>query len=155
MTEQGRNGFKLKEGRFSLDIKKKIFYSEGGEALEQVAQWCGWCSVPGDFQGEAARGPEQPDQAVDVPLYCRGVGLDGLQRSLLTLGILQVYDSMILRFWPGWANPEGTEDVSVKCTFGMDPCVLQLKVVSSDISVRMQSLDNNKDKWSHGWYLPA
>ena len=38
MTEQGRNGFKLKEGRFSLDIKKKIFYSEGGEALEQVAQ---------------------------------------------------------------------------------------------------------------------
>ena len=32
-----RNGFKLKEGRFRLDIRKKS-YSEGGEALAQVAQ---------------------------------------------------------------------------------------------------------------------
>ena len=32
------NGFRLREGRFRLDIRKKIFYSEGGEALEQVAQ---------------------------------------------------------------------------------------------------------------------
>ena len=34
-------GFKLREGRFRLDIRKKIFYREGGEALEQVAQKCG------------------------------------------------------------------------------------------------------------------
>lgn len=33
--------FKLKECRFSLDIRKKIFYSEGGETLEKVAQQCG------------------------------------------------------------------------------------------------------------------
>lgn len=26
------NDFKLKEGRFRLDIKEKLFYSEGGEA---------------------------------------------------------------------------------------------------------------------------
>ena len=32
------NGFKLKEGRFRLDIRKKVFHSEGAEALEQVAQ---------------------------------------------------------------------------------------------------------------------
>ena len=32
------NGFKLKEGRFGLDIGKKFFHSKGGEALAQVAQ---------------------------------------------------------------------------------------------------------------------
>ena len=31
------NGFMLKEKRSRLDIRKKVFYSEGGEALEQVA----------------------------------------------------------------------------------------------------------------------
>ena len=32
------NGFKLKEGRFRSDVRKKISYNEGGEMLEQVAQ---------------------------------------------------------------------------------------------------------------------
>ena len=27
--------------------------SEGGEALEQATERCGWCPVPGNFQGEA------------------------------------------------------------------------------------------------------
>ena len=31
------NSIKLKESRFRLDIRKKIFYSECDEALEQVA----------------------------------------------------------------------------------------------------------------------
>ena len=31
-----RNGFKLKEGRFRLDIRKKVFYNEGSEALRRV-----------------------------------------------------------------------------------------------------------------------
>ena len=30
------NGFKLKEGRFRSDIRKKFFYNKGAEALEQV-----------------------------------------------------------------------------------------------------------------------
>ena len=57
---------------------EKIFYSEGGDALEQVAQRCGLCPIPGDCQGEAGAGPGQPDLTVDVPVPCRGVGLDSL-----------------------------------------------------------------------------
>ena len=33
------NDFKLKEGRFRLDINKVFFYSKGGEALAQVARY--------------------------------------------------------------------------------------------------------------------
>lgn len=33
LTGGERNGFKLKEGRFILDIRKEFFYSEGSEAL--------------------------------------------------------------------------------------------------------------------------
>ncbi|KAK4830965.1 hypothetical protein QYF61_014424 [Mycteria americana] len=39
------NGFKLKEGRLRLDIRKKIFYSEGGQTLEQVAQRSCGCPI--------------------------------------------------------------------------------------------------------------
>ena len=39
----------LEEGRSRLDIRKKVFYSEGGEALELVAQQCGGCLVPGNI----------------------------------------------------------------------------------------------------------
>jgi len=59
----------------SLKRMEKVFYSEGGKALEQTAQKCGGCPVPGDFQGKAQTGP---DLTVDVPVCCGGVGLDGL-----------------------------------------------------------------------------
>jgi len=41
--------------------------------------------VLGDFQGKAGSSPEQHDLAVDAPVHCREVGLDGLQRSLLRI----------------------------------------------------------------------
>ena len=40
------NGFKLKEGRFRLNTKKKILPCEGGEALEQIAQRSCRCPIP-------------------------------------------------------------------------------------------------------------
>ena len=40
-------------------------------------------------------GSEQPDPGEDVPGHCRGVGLDGLERSPPTQTILWFHDSMI------------------------------------------------------------
>lgn len=44
------NGFKLKEGRFRLDTRKKNLSCGGGEALKQVALRS--CGCPGSFQGQ-------------------------------------------------------------------------------------------------------
>jgi len=47
------NILKLKEGEMRLDIRKKILYSENGEALKQAAQRsCGFL-IPGGIQGQA------------------------------------------------------------------------------------------------------
>ena len=67
------NGFKLQEGRFRLDMRKKFFYSKDSEALAQVAQRGGGCPIPGDIEGQAGWGSEQPDVAADVPIHCQGI----------------------------------------------------------------------------------
>ena len=71
-----------------MRYKEKNFYDKGGEALAQVAQRFGGCPIPGYFQGKAGLGSEHPDLTVDIPVHCRGVGLDDVQRFLSTLRIL-------------------------------------------------------------------
>ena len=71
------NGFKLREGRFRLDVGEVLYY-ESGEVLEQAAQrGCG-CPVPGSVQGQVGWGPGQPglvlNGEVDGPACGRGVG---------------------------------------------------------------------------------
>ena len=69
------NDFKLKEGRFRLDIKEEFFYSEDGETLEQAAQRSGGCPIIRSVQDQVGWGFEQPDLVIDVPPHGREVGL--------------------------------------------------------------------------------
>ena len=50
--------------------------------MAQVVQRGGRCLIPGDIQGQAGQGSEQPDVAVGVPVHCRRVVPDGLYGSL-------------------------------------------------------------------------
>jgi len=72
------NGFKIKQVRYRLDIRKKFSYIEGGETLAKVAHRGGRCPIPGNIPGQIGRGSQPPSQVEDVPAHCRGVGLDDL-----------------------------------------------------------------------------
>ena len=54
------NSFKLKEGRFRLDIRKNFFYNKVDEMLEQIAQSGGDCPSPGDIQGQTGWDSDLP-----------------------------------------------------------------------------------------------
>ena len=72
------NGFRLKEKRFRLDIMKKFL------TIRMVKHWNRLPREVMDTSSletfrQAGPGSEQPDLAVDVPVHCRGDGLDDLQ----------------------------------------------------------------------------
>jgi len=69
------NGFKLREGRLTLD-KEEIFYDEGGETLGQIGQRSSGGPITWKHSRPGWTGSEQPGLVEDVSAHCRGVGLD-------------------------------------------------------------------------------
>lgn len=50
-------------------MQGRPFYSEGSGTLEEAAQRGGRCPIPGNIQGQAGHGSQQPDLVEDVPAY--------------------------------------------------------------------------------------
>jgi len=55
-----------------LHMKKEVFCTEGGDALEQVAQGGCGCPIPGGIQGQDGCGSGQPGLLVGDPAHSRG-----------------------------------------------------------------------------------
>ena len=68
-------GFNLKGRKFKLDVKKKFFNLEGGQALEQLVQRSCGCLIPGGKQGQVGWGTGHPELVGGSPTHGKGVGI--------------------------------------------------------------------------------
>jgi len=55
------------------DPQEEVLHTEGGDALEQVAQGGCGCPIPGGIQGQAGCSSGQPDIVVGDPAHSWGV----------------------------------------------------------------------------------
>ena len=92
-TKQWRLNHCFLLGQIQIGYKKEVFYNKGGEALEQVAQSGGGCSIPGDIQDQAGWGPEQLGLVVMSPFIAGELGQMAFKGPLQ---LKQFYDSMNL-----------------------------------------------------------
>lgn len=73
-------GFKLWEGRLRLAVRR-VFEQWGW----LVKHWnTERCPIPGNIQSQVGWGSDQPAPVEDVPAHGREVGLDHIEKSLLT-----------------------------------------------------------------------
>lgn len=87
------NGHKLEHGKFHLN-RRKLFYCDGGWALECLTQrGCG-LFILGDFLYPAGHSPALAD-----PVLSQGTGLDGFPRCLPTSPVLQLCKSVLKQNW--------------------------------------------------------
>lgn len=67
--------------------KEETFCSEDGETLLQVPQRGGKCPISGNVPGQVGQATDQAN-LVDVPVCCRGIGLEGFKGPFQPKAIL-------------------------------------------------------------------
>ena len=70
--------FKLKEGRYRLDVRRKFFPQRVARQWHSCAEKL-WCPIPGRTQGQAGWGPGKPELVGGSPAHSRGWGSVGLE----------------------------------------------------------------------------